>query len=241
VTTAVVFALNTEWAPWRSRHGFERVVPGPPAVYEAIVGRSCVRVALSGVGAPNPGHLIDVVSAAGVDAMVAAGLAGALRPPYRCDDIIVARHVRSASTGSSQTSDSRLVEVASRCGATVVDVLVCADRVAGGVEQKRRLAAHGDAVDMESFRILDEAGRRRIPSVAIRVIGDTAGEALPLDFNRAIRADGSVDVLNLVGQAVASPARWPALVSFGWRQRRAAGVLARYLDRFVDAVGASGD
>ena len=94
---------------------------------------------------------------------------------------------------------------------------------------------------MESFRILEAAARRGIPSVAIRVIGDSADEALPLDFNRAIRADGSVNLMNLAGQAVRVPSRWPALVSFGYRQRRAVGELARFLDRFVATGGTSAE
>ena len=94
---------------------------------------------------------------------------------------------------------------------------------------------------MESFRVLEEARRRGIPSVAIRVIGDAADEALPLDFNRAVRGDGSVNVLNLVGQAIRMPHRWTALAAFGYRQHRAACELAGFLDRFVSSLGASGE
>ena len=104
------------------------------------------------------------------------------------------------------------------------------------VDEKRRLAAQGEAVDMESFRILEEAARRGIPSVAIRVIGDSADETLPLDFDRTVRADGTVDLMKLVGQAVRVPSRWPALIAFGFRQRRAVRALAGFLDRFVASI-----
>jgi hypothetical protein len=92
---------------------------------------------------------------------------------------------------------------------------------------------------MESFRILDEAGRRGIPSVAIRVIGDGAAEALPLDFDQAVRPDGTVRLMNLFGQAMRAPSQWPALIAFAYRQRRAVRTLARFLDRFIDTLGPS--
>jgi nucleoside phosphorylase len=239
VTIAVVFALDAEWAPWRSRHTFHLVATGRPAVYEGAVGRSRARIAVSGVGVPDPGPLLDVLCAGGVDAIVAAGLAGALRAPYRCGDVIVARRAQSVSSGSFIASDTRLVDVASRCGATAIDVLVCVDRVAGRVEEKRRLSGQGDAVDMESFRILEEARRRRIPAVAIRVIGDGPAESLPLDFDQAVRPDGTVKSMNLLGQALRAPSRWPALIAFGYRQRRAVRALAEFLDAFLDTLGRS--
>jgi len=208
-------------------------------VYEGSIGPSRARVALSGVGAPQARQLIEGLCAGRVDALLAVGLAGALRNPYSCSDVIVARRAQSAASGSFVASDVPLVEVASQCGAQIIDVLLCADRTVGRVDEKRRLALQGEAVDMESFRILEEAQRRGIPSVAIRVIGDSADEALPLDFDRALRADGTVNVMNLVGQAVRAPSRWPALLSFGSRQRRAVSALAGFLDRFVPTLGAS--
>jgi nucleoside phosphorylase len=239
VTIAVVFALDAEWAPWRSRHAFRAVAGSGPAVYEGSVGQSRARVALSGVGTPRTRQLIDVLCLGHIDALLAVGLAGALRDSCRSRDVIVARRARLAASGSFVASDARLVEVASRCGAKVVEVVLCVDRIVASVEEKRHLASQGEAADMESFRILEEAERRGIPSVAIRVIGDTADEALPIDFDQAVRADGTVNLMNLAGQAMRAPLRWPALLSFMYRQRNAVRELAGFLDRFVITLGAS--
>ena len=236
MTIAVIFALEAECAPWRSRHDFHAVSNNGSTVYEGLVGPVRTRMALCGVGARRARELLDVLCAGNVDALLAVGLAGALRDPYACADVIVARRAQSVASGSSVASDARLVEAASRCGAAVVEALLCADHIAGRVDEKRRLAAHGEAVDMESFRILEEARRRGIPSVAIRAIGDPAGEALPLDFDRALRADGTVSLMNLAGQAMRVPSRWPALIAFGFRQRRAVRALAGFLDRFIPSL-----
>jgi adenosylhomocysteine nucleosidase len=251
VTIAVVFALHAEFAPWRARHPFSRIAVGRFPISEAAITRIRARVAICGVGAPEPDAFLDALCAEPVDALVVAGLAGALRASLRTGNLIVPRRVQAAPPPATPraaagpqafvASDPRLLKVASRCGATPIETLVCASRVAGRVEEKRRLAAYGDAVDMESLRILDAAGRRGIPSAAVRVVGDAADEPLPLDFDRAIRADGTVSAADLVWQGVRQPWRWPALAAFGWRQRRAVGDLARFLDCFVRALGDSAE
>ena len=62
---------------------------------------------------------------------------------------------------------------------------------------------------------------------------------MPIDFNQAVRADGTVNLADLAGQAVRTPARWPALLLFGYRQRRAVGELAGFLDRFISTLDPS--
>jgi adenosylhomocysteine nucleosidase len=238
VTIAVVFALDAEWAPWRLRHAFHTVAAGGLPVYEGSIGQTRTRVALSGVGAPRITQLVDVLCAARVDALLAVGLAGALRDPFSCGDVIVARRAQLAASEAVVASDIRLVAAASQCGAEIIEVLVCVDRTAADVAEKRRLAVRGEAVDMESFRILEEAQRRGIPAVAIRAVGDSADEALPLDFDQAVRADGAVSVMNLIGQAARAPGSWPALFAFGRRQRRAVRTLAGFLDRLIPTLDA---
>ena len=233
MTLAIVFALEAEWAPWRARHAFRRVTNARWSTYEATIGHVLVRVAASGVGAPRVHELADVACAGKVDALAVVGLAGALKTQYASGDIIVARQSQSGALGTSVASDTRLVALASHCGATIVDVLLSVDRVVGRAPEKRQLAGRADAVDMESFVILSEASRRGIRGVAIRAIGDSADEDLPLDFGPAIRADGTSSMTHLLRDAARRPQRWPALVAFGWRQRRALARLAAFLDRFV--------
>ena len=78
--------------------------------------------------------------------------------------------------------------------------------------------------------------RRRVPSIAIRVVGDTSDEDLPLDFSRAIGPEGAIDAAALAVDAVRRPWRWPSLVRFGIGQRRALARLADVLDRFTRAL-----
>ena len=59
------------------------------------------------------------------------------------------------------------------------------------------------------------------------------------DFHSTITMDGTVNLMNLAGQAVRAPSRWPALLLFGYRQRCAVGELARFLDRFIRSLDPS--
>jgi nucleoside phosphorylase len=233
LTLTFIFALETESAPWRAHHAFRRVTEGGQIVHDAQIGKSQVRVATSGVRAPRIRELAPVAFAGRPDVVVAAGLAGALGPRYVAGDIIVPRNIRAAVSGPIISGDERLVSVASRCGAIVADSLLSVDHVVGRAEEKQRLADHADLVDMESYVVLSEAARCGIPGLAIRVIGDAADEDLPLDFTRGVRPDGGLDVPGLIAQAARRPDRWPSLVAFGWRQRRALRSLAAFLDRLV--------
>jgi hypothetical protein len=88
---------------------------------------------------------------------------------------------------------------------------------------------------MEGYPVLREAARCGIPAVAIRAVGDSVEEDLPLDFTEAIRGDGTIRKIALLRQALVSPRRVPMLVRFGAAQQRALTRLAACLDRFVVA------
>ncbi len=236
MTLSLIFALDAESAPWRARHPFRRVVENGHAVYDAQIGGSQVRVAMCGVRAPRIRELAPVAFAGPPDAVVAVGLSGALGRQYRVGDVIAPRSVRAGTSASVVSSDERLMSLVSGCGAVVVDSLLSVDQVIGSASDKRRLAETGDIVDMESFAVLSEAGRRGIAGVAVRVIGDSADEDLPLDFTRALRPDGTFGVLRLLRETARRPHRWPSLVAFAVRQRRSLNVLADFLDRFVGAI-----
>jgi nucleoside phosphorylase len=233
LTLAFVFALDTESAPWRARHPFRRVTDSGQVVYDAQIGPSRVRVAASGIRAPRIRELASTILAGRPDGVVAVGLGGALAAQHAVGDIIVARTTRSGPSGPSIASADGLLALATRCGAIAIDSLLTVDHVITLGREKRDLARHGSAVDMESFAVLSEAAERGIPAVAIRVIGDAADEDIPLDFTRAIRPDGTLGIGRILREAAGRPDRWMSLFSFGLRQRRALRALAGFLDRFV--------
>jgi len=234
VIVAVVFALEAEFRPWRARRDFRRAGSDSPRIYESTRGSSIVRAAVCGVGA----RTISGAAArlfAGADAVVVAGLAGALRLEYGIGDVLAARRVHRAGSADALLTAPSLVSIASQCGSRVVDSFVTAERIIWRAADKRGLSGD-DAVEMESYPVLREAARYKIPGIAIRAIGDVLDENLPFDFNLAIARDGTLRPTVLLRQALARPWRWPMLVRFGAAQQRALSDLATFLDRFFGAL-----
>ena len=65
------------------------------------------------------------------------------------------------------------MEIAVQLGATkVVEVSLTTDRILGTTQTKLGTASHGDIVEMESFKILNQASEKWIPTVQIRAISD---------------------------------------------------------------------
>jgi nucleoside phosphorylase len=227
----VAFALDAEFAPWRRRGGFRRAAPSAGGCFEAAVAGVSIRAAIVGIGGRRlraaEGWLFDPAP----DALIVAGLAGGLSPTHRVGDVLAARYV--CREESSHAADPHLIDLAARCGARPVDRFVSVDAIVATVAARRRLAASGDAVDMESAAVLEAARRRNIAAVALRVIGDAADDDLPLDFGSFIRGDGTIASFALAAAAVGSPMRWRRLLRFAADQRRALHRLATVLDRMV--------
>jgi adenosylhomocysteine nucleosidase len=113
------------------------------------------------------------------------------------------------------------------CGAHFATFLN-SDRILSTSREKAeaRERSHADVVDMESAairRLCQEAG---IPSATLRVISDTAGDDLPLDFNRFLSHSGQFRYDRLMLALLRSPGRVRALIHFQRQTRRAAEALA---------------
>lgn len=106
-------------------------------------------------------------------AVISAGTCGALDPQLRIGDILVAGAVR----GENEELATTWLR-----GETV---LWSQDRVAVRAGEKAALFAGGaQIVDMEALVVGRYCRQRNIPFACIKAVSDTAGEDLPLDFNR---------------------------------------------------------
>jgi 5'-methylthioadenosine/S-adenosylhomocysteine nucleosidase len=177
-------------------------------------------------GCTGVGKVAAAMTAQGVidrhkpDALVFAGIAGALNTSYEIGDIIIAvdciqhdidarrfgfRRGEVPKENIVETaSDPRLVEYALGWGQTSralhVGRILSGDRfvtTAGESEDGYlRDELRGDAVDMESAAAAYVAGRNTVPFVAVRVISDKADGTMPGEF-RAFLWDTSLLLLDL--------------------------------------------
>jgi nucleoside phosphorylase len=234
VKIAVFFALDAECAPWRAAHHFHSLADADGSLFETTLGQSRVRLALIGIGAPRLDSIVARALNGGTDVVIGAGVSGGLQDRQQLGDVLVAQQALSERDGRTARADARLIAVAASCGARMVQTFLTTDRIVRDAARKRELGARAEAVDMESFAILAMAIERGIPGLAVRVVGDVVDVEVPLDFEPAIRPDGTIRTMKLFTQAVAHPRDWPALLAFGQAQRRALDGLARFLDRFVE-------
>ena len=110
------------------------------------------------------------------------------------------------------------------------------DRVLVTAAEKAALfqSTQGDAVEMESSVLRRVCREYGVPCVTVRVISDTAGEDLPLDFNRFTRADGSLSLPRLLAGLARQPGAVPQLMRFNRRLGIAARALGEVLRRFLE-------
>lgn len=232
----VTFATLQEFAPWRARRAFQPVEIGALTVFDTRIGDAQVRVGFAGIGQMPAVRAARELLQFAPDVLVSSGLAGGLRPQHEVGRVLVARALRMEDDRFLIKSDDRLRRMAAVCGARVVDLFFSADHVVITAREKAALGLLADAVEMESYAILTEAARCRVPSVAVRAISDSARADLPLDFNRAINRKGGLSWPRLFALVARRPYRLPGLVRMGGESRRAAATLARFLDLYLQTV-----
>lgn len=111
----------------------------------------------------------------------------------------------------------------------------CADRVAITRMEKSSLLASTkmDAVEMESGAIRKLCLGENIPSATVRVISDSAGQDLPLDFNRLMNCDRTMNYFKLAAALIKSPLKIPKLIQFSVQVKLAARELGRTLNKVL--------
>ncbi len=236
----VTFAVPTEFASWRRRHRFTRL-PNLPAglditrcpMFRTRMGDTEIVVALTGMGPVRARRAARYALQCAPDVCISSGLAGAVKEKYSRGDVLVATQVGEAHGKRVFPSDPGLVERATACGATVVERFLTSPSVIVSATAKRALAAHGDAVEMESAGVLAAATAVNIPAVAIRVVSDDAGQDLPLDLNRVLNAKGKVRPVRLLSSIAAKPGSLRGLLQLAGDSRRALAGLTAFLERYT--------
>lgn len=233
----VVFALQSEFAPWRRepRYGWRQ--EGSGFLYLGSAGNAEIRVALAGMGGRRADRVIDAAARYEPHVGMVAGLAGGLKPEWRSGDVLVAESVGSPAQTETAQSDPRLFRLAVACGAKPAGRFLTLLRIACTAREKSLLAEAGDAADMESLLLMPRLSRLGIPVVAVRAIADSAETDMPCDFEGAADDQGEIRTGKLLAQLVRRPQSLPGFVRLGVSSLRAAQALARYLDRFIERLG----
>ncbi len=258
--TAIVSPLAAELAAVRAATAVERQAG---AFTFGRLGGQPVVLAATGDGAPAAERgLAALLDAMPVRRLLVLGVAGGLSPQLRTGDLLAARRVVSALGAGQAPSAAVAGQAMAVPDSAWLATAVAAGAVAGTaltsprilVDPRQKAAAYADlvaalgaggagepaTVDLETAVYARLAAVRGIPFLAVRAVIDDAGEALPLDFNRARRGEGGVDEARVVRMALCRPQTWRALADLRRRLRRAALALARIAVRILAETGEAG-
>jgi Phosphorylase superfamily len=161
--------------------------------------------------------------------VLTCGFAGGLDPDLKLGDVVF------EYPGSDVQFPNSDLQAMLRAAGAKPAKFFCADRIATTVAEKKKLRSEtgADAVEMESAAIHAVCREYRIPCLTVRVISDTAGEDLPLDFNQLAKPDKNLDFGKLAWAIAKSPGRIPALMALGKKTKFAAERLAEVLVKLV--------
>ena len=207
MSTLICFALKEEAAPFR----------------KIAAGKSDITILLTGIGRQNAEKsLREFLATHSPKLVLTCGFAGGLNPDLKLGDIIF------------ETSDETLRAKLLGAGAKPLNFF-CADRIATTVAEKKKLRTEtgADAVEMESAAIHAVCRERDIPCATVRVISDTAGEDLPLDFNALAKPDKNLDFGKLFLAIAKSPGKIGALMELQKKTSFAAERLADVLGKII--------
>src|SRR5262249_1360716 len=182
----VTFAVPSEFAYWRRAAGFKRMEEAGSTAFWTKRGDDEIYGVITGIGMHYRRNDLRQLFSKTADLCIVSGLTGGLKDEYRAGSILVGIAARGDDSSVALESSRAFVDLAARCGAKVVNLFYTARSVVTASSEKRRLGRIADAIDMETFDIMNEAHSAGIPAVAIRAVSDPAENDLPVNFQRVI-------------------------------------------------------
>jgi adenosylhomocysteine nucleosidase len=187
-------------------------------------------LAVSGIGCAAAARSARTLIEAGATALTSWGMAGGLDVTLPCGAVLLPNEIVSTEGKSFSTARQwreRLAQAVGACCSVAAGKLVTTTRPIASVAEKARLFREtgAAAVDMESLAVAEVASEYGMPFIAVRVIVDTATDALP----RAVIAagsDGPLRIGRLLRELARSPADVVGLIHLARRYRVAGRSLA---------------
>jgi hopanoid-associated phosphorylase len=164
--------------------------------------------------------LLTTLDATSVRGVISFGVAGGLDPSLKTGDVVVATEVMAGDArwlaGLSLT-EAQIASIALGRRRVVRGLLAGVEEVVAASASKAALHSEtgAAAVDMESHIAAAYASEAGIPFAALRVISDPAHRALPVVARKAIKPNGDLDLVRIMGSVVRNPRSLRALVSTG--------------------------
>jgi hypothetical protein len=192
---------------------------------------------LTGVAAPGVAeNAAEALVARGAAALVSFGIAGGLDPRLATGAIVIGRAV-AAGAQERVLGDAAWAErLGARLpGASLGMIHGCSDPLGAIEEKSSAFTTTGAlAVDMESHTVAGVAARHGLPFVALRVVADPAGVALPDAALAGFTAGSGVAPGGVLASLAHHPGQIGALIAVAGRTATALLVLTRCAEALRD-------
>jgi nucleoside phosphorylase len=231
---AVVAAMTEELA------GIARRSTGPRRRLEVggaqtvTLGGRRVVLSVIGEGSHNAARATEALLATvDLSGVVVVGVAGGLTFDLEPGALLVGREVLTDGV-PAPPPDSRWLARIPDDRAVHRGTIVSRSSMLCTRESKARARAllrrgGSAAVDLETATVAEVAASRGVSYIAVRAISDTAGESLPIDFNRFRDDSGRIDRFRVARHSMFRP----GLVTPLWRLKRRVSLCAENLARLI--------
>ena len=181
-------------------------------------------VFFTGIGRANADKAArEYLAAQSPQLLLTCGFAGGLDPELKIGDVIF------------ETENEGVRAKLIAAGAKPVKMF-CADRIAVTAREKKQLREQtgADAAEMESAAVQAVCRERRISCATVRVISDTAGEDLPLDFNQFLTPEKKLEMSKLMMAVASKPWKMGAMMELQKNTKLAAQRLGEVLKKIIE-------
>jgi adenosylhomocysteine nucleosidase len=234
----ITYAVEAEFVPWRALN-MEKVTVGNVTLHRAHIGQATVDFVITGMGAANATRVADAVISKTYSFCIISGFAGALQSSVKPGDIVASERVQDHGSSRTELCDRELLTRASENGATRIATLLTTDHVVNTATEKHRLSAFAEAVEMESFAILQAANKKNVPGAVVRVISDPFDRDMPAELDTIVDPQGHVKIASVIRYIAKHPSTVPALVRLGRDSKTAAEALAHFLESYINKLSSA--
>jgi len=234
----ITYAVEAEFAPWRALN-MEKVTVGNVILHRSHIGQVTVDSVITGTGAANATRVADALISKAYSFCIIAGFAGALKPSVKLGNIVASEKVQHHASRQTEICDPDLLAHASGNGATRIATLLTTDHVVNTAAEKSRLSELAEAVDMESFTILQAANKTKVPCAVVRVISDSFDRNMPSELDTIVDPQGHVKISGVVRYVAKHPLTVPALMRLGRDSKNAAEALAHFLESYINKLSSA--
>ncbi len=162
------------------------------------------------------------------DVIISFGLAGSMNPQVKNGKIIIPQNIvdkfgniKKVSKKYSNFFNKRI------SGKVFRQNLITVDKIEHNLNNKKYLNKNISFIDMESSYIQQEAIKKKIPFISMRVIFDDLNFSIPQFLKKCIDRNGNLILFKLIINIILSPKRILELIELSKKYKKASIVLKK--------------